>query len=541
MIKLTGIILVILLISGIVGGVHALTPASPKVPMFESNVTAGENAEQRGMPQTAVVQSMSSELDEILGDTVIVGYTWRDVQHYGTVGRMIGYYPDEWNIRNETVNSVASIAWTCLESAAGPRHVRFNRVGFITDGESIVEAGGGYTVDNSSSAGFVSLGMDSENNRGYPTYHFQLQGDDHWSTGFGRELYDLFPGVFDLYTVPEYDDNHNIWPKAVYGEYEGEGYLHIVTQQWIESGEVEPSELLYSRHLYDSEAGGFELADEQVLVTGTFINLGADIAVSDDGSIVAITTTLSRDIIYEYEDTTQWNNDIYLWESYDGGETWNWDEPVNVTDFALPDPTLMPDTTAADTDTFRTYCDNNVYIDHNDIIHVAFTTPGYFFYEGTITYTSYIYHWDNERANYSAIADGQFWNYVRPGAWQLQVNRSSLYQDPVTGILWCVFQQYGMPNEFTDEDSSFTPWDASDDNWANGEIMVTASPPDNQLGEFYGQLWAHPVNITNTRGTVGGLAAGECRNEREPSVALNNDGDYLNIFYVLDYDQVLPV
>ncbi|MFC2170984.1 T9SS type A sorting domain-containing protein, partial [Calditrichota bacterium] len=458
--------------------------------------------------------------------------------HYGTVGRMIGYYPDTWEIGNEEVDGVASIYWTYLEAANGARHVRFNRVGFTGDGEAIVEdMNGGYLVDATSSAGFVTMGMDSENNLAYPAYHFQRQGDDTWYSGIANELYNLFPGVFSEGTLPQYGDNQNLWPKIAYGEYEGDQYLHTVTHQWIPDGTgAEQRDILYSRHLIDPDGNGLVMADEQVLVTDEAMNLGADIAVSDDGSIVAITSLISRDWLYHPDDDpTQWNNDVYLWISEDGGETWDFDNPINVTNFALPDPEFLPDdTTAADTDTFRTYADPGVYIDHNDVVHVAFSTPGFFFYEGTITYTSYIYHWDEENNNYTVVADGQFWNFVRPGAWQLQVNKPSLYHDPVSGILWCVFQQYGMPGGYNPEDS--TALDASDDGWANGEIMITASPPNNGRGDSYGQLWSHPVNITNTRGTAGGLVAGDCRNEREPSVALNNDGDYLNIFYVLDQD-----
>jgi len=545
-------------------GMSTQTPRLPKGHV-DKLITGQEHLRTT---QVAPRPDFFNELDEFVGDTIIVGFTYWESQHNGTVGRMIGYYPEEWswldiNFEQQTVNSAAFMSYMCLEDAAeaADRHVRLNRVGYNGEGIPMVEftgangyAGGGARVDGGgagSRAGYTTFSMDPINGKGFPAYHFVSGGPT--VSKVSAELLPDFHGTFSETQVPDHDNGlDNIWPKSVYSEYNGTKYVHIVTHSNRDDDPTGQMDILYSRHEFNPDFWSFTPGDPQ-LVTDNGMNISADIAVSDDGSRVAITQTISRDYRdWPGEDPSQTNNDIYLWESLDGGETWDWDNPFNVTDFAPPNPDLLPELADANTDTFRAYTDMNVYYDHNDRLHVAFTTPMFYFFDydeesGDIvhyrggTWTSIIWHWDEEHNNYTMLADGTFWNYCFPGAWHRVVNRPSMYHDPVSGILWCSFQQFGMPGERTYiDDENLWGWDASDDFYASGEVMLTASPPDNELGDWFGQLWTDPVNLTNTRADSAAmddrLEAYECRSEREPSISLNNDGSYLHLMYVEDYD-----
>ncbi|MDP8208783.1 MAG: T9SS type A sorting domain-containing protein [Candidatus Electryonea clarkiae] len=479
-----------------------------------------------GISVLFVLQNTS--LAEIVGDTIVVGHTYYDSQHNGTVGRMIGYYPEPYTIGNDTVDGAAFFTWTRLRTYPdyGPRHVGFNIAGILDNGEYVIaypDSGGGIDIDGMWRAGYSTLAMDSENGNAYPVYHACTGDEDFFRDYFGYESENM-PYSWSRIPIPEYRENENIWPHAAFGEYEGTKYIHVVTTQQI----YDPDMLLdndtcYSRHEFDEDERVM-IVNEQELVTEHGMNCTAEIAVSNDGSRVAIAVSPNR--LFTRREGLHWtyptnrNNDLWIWISDDGGETWEWEEPLDLTNFYASE--IGPPVS----DTFRVYTDCNLYFDQNDVLHAAFTTPKFYLWEEQLSNRAFIYHWDEVTNVFTVMADGMFFNAGWFGVRQTTVQRPSMYQDPVTGVLWCVHQRYGVPGDSND---------VSDEGYLNSEVFVTASPPDMDNGQYYGLLWAEGVNITNTRYTgEGGAPAGQCRSEREPNIALNNDGDYLNIMYVLD-------
>jgi hypothetical protein len=209
---------------------------------------------------------------------------------------------------------------------------------------------------------------------------------------------------------------------------------------------------------------------------------------------------------------------------------------LNVTDFIGPSelqgPTLQ-DTINARGDSMRVRSHVNVLYDNEDNLHCTFVTNPYYFYRGLVNYHSWIYHYcreyvDGEDNPYvSLIIDDRVGRYADLEAWGMASDEPSLYHDPDTGILWCVFQR--ASNAITDPDSSDRAG-----GFANRDVYVTASPP----GEYQGRMWAEAVNITNTQWDDRDVEPepGESRNERFPTVALDSHGDYLHISYLLDLD-----
>ncbi|MFC2170993.1 T9SS type A sorting domain-containing protein, partial [Calditrichota bacterium] len=478
-------------------------------------------------------QIRKNEID-FIGTTVLVGNTYYNSQHNGTIGRMIGMYPGEMTVEDVTFNHAVSIAWMDKPSPNENVHVRFNRAWENDLGEFVVEETGGYAVDAQPIAAYVTLGMDDETGFSYPTYHGG-RNDASMHSLVPYELFQIFPGVFAEQRVPDVENYQQLWPRVVFSP--ATEYLHIITTENPvgDSVRTQPQNIYYSRH-QRGEDGSFTIQD-QVLITDLGRNISGDIAVSDNGERVAIGQTISRiylDPNATPADWTQYNQDLYVWISEDGGETWDFENPLNLTDFIPPDLSLIgqdQDSTLACKDTLRAYADCNVYFDHNDILHVAFTATGFFEVRGTIYGRhSMIYHWDEESDVFTMISDGVHDHLTYdPGVWQRSRQRPNMYQDPLSGMLYCVFNGYGWNSIVNPQDST----DESRDNMANAEVYISVSPP---TSPWYGRLWSKEFNLTNTvwHGNQG-AGEGDCRSECDPSISLNNDGDYLNIFYILDY------
>ncbi len=472
----------------------------------------------------------SNELD-IIGDTVIVGTTWWESQHNGTVSRMIDFKADH------NGNPTAFMVWTDLQSQGGTRRVSFNRVTW--DGDAYeVEEPTGYGVNGGTRAGYADMAFDHANGRTFPSYHVIMTTGADAEPAVAGEL-DILPGVFSQFIAPSRDDIDQpvIWPHAAYGFHDDEHIIHMCSSEQRPDDDLAGAmRILYARMSYDPMANSFAMATddgEQVLITEDGENIAVDVAVSYTSDRVAIGQTVGRFFTIGEDPggtgTTQYNNDIYVWVSEDGGNTW--DDPINVTNFIGPDAGLLPDSLAADRDTLRGYCDVNVYFDHNDVLHVAFTATHFYAFEGYIRPSEGgIWHWDEQNMEATLVADGLYTNFrgggrLDPGAWQRNVQRPSMYHDPATNILWLVYQKYAEEGDTLDCSEALFP---------NGDIYVTASCPN---PDYYGRLWAQGVNITNTKWTQSDPApTGESMSEREPSIALYNEGAYLHTFYVLDTD-----
>ena len=468
--------------------------------------------------------SVSSELDDIVGDTVIVGTTYWDTQHNGQVGRMVGFSPN-----GDGANGTAFVVWMKLDDAAtsSQRHIRFARVEMEEDGSMTVHASTN-TVDGEPRAGYTTLSFDPETGTGFPTFHTAFGTPEARSRIAAESV--IVPGFFSTFRQSILDDRSQVWPHSVWGS---DGYAHMVTHE-NRSGNTDAMRITYMRWLYDPVDGVFDATtpdDLPLVITTDGMNISGDVATSADGQRVAITQTVSREFTMNevYSDGgTQFNNDIYLWESTDGGATWDFDSPFNVTNFIGPDETLLPDSIAANKDSLRAYTDGSVIYDSEDNLHVAFTTPEYFPMWDAAYVFSHIYHWDRVSGVYTQIADGAQPDSLigQAEAWGRVVDRPSLYSDPDTGILWCVFRKVSSyPDTFDVVDN--------DGEKANSDIWISASPP----GDYNGKLWTKGVNLTRTiwRGPDSPVA-GESRSEMDPSISLYNDGDYLYITYVQDLD-----
>lgn len=481
----------------------------------------------------------AGELDEYFGDTVNVGFTFQDVQHNATVGRTIAFDPN-----GNDGNGAAPVTFTQLYEPSGvSRHVVFSRIVF-NDDMPAVQPEGLYQVDAGDRAGFSVLAMSQtgDSRVPVPVYHGRMGPTASWDTKVAAE-YPFFPGLFVEYAVPWTPEDYQIiWPKAAM---DGDSIIHVLST----SSGADTYENWYSRLHFDPDNTMFEITnpgDYPELVTDRGEFISGNIATSNDGQRVAVATLINRARLLGEEDPWWLDQDLYLWLNEDRGQNWDWDLETgawNITDFIDPDPDLMPDWVAASADTFRCYMDVDLYFDDEDILHAAFSTLQFFYFGGDdntgVAYvTGQIWYWNEIDQVFVRIADGDFWNNTALGVNSITVQRPSLYKDPESGWMYCLYQQFGVPGdtlgpEDTDDESMWgIGRDRSEAGYLNTEQFITASPPWGNPGK----LWIKGVNITNTRGVSGMIPAGENRTERDASIALNNDGDYLNIFYQLDLD-----
>ncbi len=466
------------------------------------------------------VNPVRSQLD-VLGDTVHVGFTYWELQQNGSIGKLISFADDPED------GPMTTNVWTCQASTASTdRHVRYNRVFWHDDGPEVM--GNDFPVDLGQRAGYATLARVPGWYSPLVAYHSCPLGNDEDELSLTLSYqWQAHLGFFSYQYLSHPDGEEALWPHIAYGEYNGTGYVHMLSTEYLDDDDPGVQNLYYSRNVLS--------ADQEIIVPGQWQtvtdlsnNYSASIAASPSGNRVAI----GSNVCWHQDDYSAFNNDLFLWISEDGGETWDWDSFINVTDF---------EDWWWNIDTFRTYNDLDLYFDQDENLHIAFTVLGY----GTPSsnnYRSMVFHWCEVNNEFSVIADGWFDNHARITGGHPVVCRPALLQDPETRSLYCVWNQAGLPGEFTTiNDSTFQPWDVSESGYINYEIMVSASPGMRNWNAIVpGQMWTRPVDLTNTRAGEGeypdGIPAGACESEIDPSITLDTDGEHMFLTYMLDKD-----
>ena len=427
-------------------------------------------------------------ISQQIGDIDTVGTTWYDLQHNGTCGRMI-CLDSQCRIH---------VVWTNGDNI-GTRHVYYNawdpQLGWIWGNVGI-------PAESTQRGGYTCLAMDSDDNTYIALHVITLAtAPDAAAACITRSNLYLCPFVYAPYRL------ELIWPQIAV---DINDRIHMINTKNPTGGTGYPQLMFYVGGQYNE--GLLEIAwDDSQRVIDNVRTLSADITASRHTDRVAFTYCNMR----THNPETEYNNDIRLIVSEDG-INWDFNDYINVTQFIPPDLSLLPDTTAANKDTFRTYTDASVLFDIADNIHVAFTTPFFDSIRGIISINnSLIWHWCDATGYYSLVADG--WLEPFPyvcGAWQRFVQRPCIAEDESTGDLFIVYQQY---------DTS----DIAANGYPQADIMISRSIDG-------GIRWSIGTNISNTHSP--GAEAGYCMHEREITCNETIVNDTLCIFYILDKD-----
>ncbi|MBU1882601.1 MAG: T9SS type A sorting domain-containing protein [bacterium] len=448
---------------------------------------------------------------DVVGDTMTIGTTWYDIQHNGTVGRMLA--EDEFGNMH--------FAWmNGLNSGASSRHIYYN---YVTAGGTQGWPYFGTPVESSIKAGYTTMDVD-HGGLAFPTFHEQTGSSPNYHTAVGADFFPL-GGAF-LVTEPPWLfigglEQEIIWPKCMFDRNQR---FHIVSTENPLSGVAgDPQRVFYTYGTYDPLTYIMEYPASPTWTELTWtMTIAPDVAASDVSDRVAFGWTYCKDAgfpvpPYSY---SQLNNDIHILIDDDGIDP----DPLqafNLTDFIPPDLTWLPDTTLANMDTLRAYTDMNLFFDQDDYLHVVFSTRSFFELEGTsYWHPSIVWHWSEQYPDDFSMVHNAFddwsWNFIDCGAWNLKAQRPSLGQDPATGHLYCMYQVF-------DVDTTAI----SAQGWPSGEIYVSVSTDG-------GLSWAEGTNITQTV-TPNNAPAGACLSEITPSMAKTVDGN-CHILYVLDKD-----
>jgi|GEM_PF-376323 len=454
-----------------------------------------------------------------LGQTYLLGTTWYDYQSNGSLGKMVAL---------SSSRGVHFCWMNGVQAQAIDRHVFYNYYNPIT--EDLSWSGDGYQVDQGERAGYTNLSLFS-GGEAVVGYHSRPAASSGWNTQVAWDFLEGF-GAFqltDLDNLPGW--GRLMWPHVAVCS---QDYIHVVSS---ESRDDAWQRIAYAR----SENGGISFAPfasvDMVLI------ISADVAVSPVSNKVGIAYCKP---IFDPQDlgpyaglsVSQRNNDVVLIESEDGS-TWYFTAQQNITSCIAPDTSRYPDSTYADGDTLRAYCDVSLLYDQNDNAHVAFTSKGLWFdarlashpdsfaVVGMTQDASVIWHWSEEHDSLTVVAKGWYDvgdpdvganEYRGAGTWRSTVDRPSLGLDPATGYLYCLYTCC-MPG-----DTSGGPIPSH--GYANGELFCSVSTDG-------GLMWSEGTNLTSTPSPD--AYPGQCMDEDYASLAAEVN-DTLHIIYVEDKD-----
>ncbi len=244
---------------------------------------------------------------------------------------------------------------------------------------------------------------------------------------------------------------------------------------------------------------------------------------------------------------SEYNNDLWIAQSTDGGASWNFDDAVhnNITKFRVWSEERFAQSDHLDTlwaagDTFRFINTSAMVYDNNDNLHIIFNVCR--FVEDLTVDTAgirprvppvkrvglmptFLYHWtDAHPDTFSVVADGWWWPVTldnrTPPRWRQEfrttIDRMSI-SVATDNELYCAYTMYGNPVSHIDTSANGYPC---------GNVWVTHSV-DN------GTTWYHPTPITDTTNNRG-AASGTAHSRIWPSLPETIDNDSLYIMYFDD-------
>lgn len=413
----------------------------------------------------------NAALSQQLGDIIYLGDTIYDFQHYGSNDKMIAVDED---------NGV-HFCWT-----GGINRIEVNYNYRSPDG--VFNWMGGLTFSELIQTQFASIGLMNDRSAVISYEGLLLSGNAIATVSVDQ----ISGGGNFLEFFVEHPDTELMHPRLVVDSRE---WIHILAY----TPRITDKRALYYNR---SENNGLNWMNEWVFVDSVRV-LSGGFAASENGRVVlAWGHPINPDYINPLETL---NNDIYCVESPDG-ETWDFADPVNLTDF---ENGFHPNS-----DSLRAYQDQSLMYDHINHLHFAYTCAG-FWQGGGHSHTcagSEIYHYcdvNGFKRISGELATGNF-----PANGRRMYDRPSLGFDPQNNDLYCIWNQFSEQG------------DTSSLGFPNGEIWGAYSPN-------LGAVWSEPANLSNTPSP--GAEPGECQSEDYPSLS-GVVNDTLHIIYLFDRD-----
>ena len=441
----------------------------------------------------------------------VIGNTWYDYQHNGTMGRMVS--------TDFGTMALVHFSWMYLPGRTFDARSYAYWVYNLTLSSSGTLA---YLMPEDEYGGYVNLDVTGDNRAIVGGHNYQSADplqlnapEFYWDFSEGSSYFaanDRLPRAQQEYLAQK-TDQEVIWPKFAYAEGPTDTVLHVIAQAALDDA-ADPQAIYYFRRL-GGDDNPSSAWDYPPYIVDTIYDLSHDIVANDDGKVgMAWTANLPCELTdpdtasgYECRQFVQWENDVYYQISNDYGVTWL--PRVNVTNYRDIDGLE---------DGYRAYTDLSALLDAAGNLHVAWGTSffpadaleggGVGFYRGRI------FHW-SENQPYVRTAHSADWDQTEcsPGAWNLNASKMSVSE--CNGRLYMLFTMFndgpaGIFDDCADEGNPGFPSGA-----ANGDLYVVISGDG-------GLTWDAARNLTNSRtpgcDSVGGVG-GPCDNDMWASMA----------------------
>ncbi len=441
----------------------------------------------------------------------IIGVTWFDLQHRGSVGRMIGRgqhgTPD---------TTLIHFSWTYLPQPEYVNRAYMYRSYNINTGQfspSVpLQSSGEY-------AGYVGLEVTGDNRAivgGQNLEDFDLRTDCqfYWDDFPGAGLFSFSGQV--PHNLSEYGGpagQRVLWPKFRYVEGLHDTVLYVVATVTPATSDA-PHALYYFRRVgADSDSNAYW--DYPPFIVDTVYTMAHDIAADNTGKVALVWTanlpcegdpcdTCSG---YECRQYPLQDNDVYYQVSYDYGAAWQ--PKVNVTNYRVTEGTE---------DDFRAGDDLSALIDGDGFLHIVW---GARFWSHDAIETGQtellrgkIFHWSEEIPAIRTVHDF-LWDQTTCTGGQWMLNAAKMSVSECNNNLYVLFTQFNDIPAGIDDDCGTSDAPGFPDGGANGDLYVAVSSNS-------GVNWDAARNITNSRtpgcDSLGGVG-GPCDSDNWASMS----------------------
>ncbi|MGB9561447.1 MAG: hypothetical protein ACPL6C_01395, partial [bacterium] len=425
-----------------------------------------------------------------IGTVTKVGYTWYDMQHNETGGRMIAL----------DINNGVHMVWMCGEdSASASRHIYYNYWS-SSPADTFLYGSRGKRVDPGSirRSGYTSMDVGFGDIPIISFHQMNVSGDVHTAAyidvgpmmAAGRGI---FLGEEPPYATFRGVDFEAIWPKISFNPYDSS--IHVVSSPSAEPDlvplpnydQIRP--IIYWKGRFDPEEyvytwdGPYVISDTSENPNRKSYQYGISVDVDSWENKVALAYVgVAREPIgscvddttgepsYYYYVTFFFHN-IYVAESNDGGETFTIREITRYT-FPPVDSIFIsdPDSGAA----FRPYYDISVMYDQSGRLHLAWSEAMFAARDTTDPSA----RWPND----SCAAT--MWNYWRIMYWNESLDAPVVVAGPWGGALRIAEPVMDHPSvSIDDEGNIFVCWEQGipfiysleDTAWMNADTVAGAT------------------------------------------------------------------
>ncbi|UCG61388.1 MAG: hypothetical protein JSV52_13865 [Candidatus Zixiibacteriota bacterium] len=435
---------------------------------------------------------------------VVVGYTFYDYQHNGSIGRMIGTGPHS----GETGPTVVHFGW--MYSPDRQTSFRcYAYAAYRTLDHSQLAPVWLPTATAENRAGYVNVDVTPDNRAIVGGHNDPLLLDDSYLPQFyydGGPAYATFPNMERIPDSVAFwgitgEGSKICWPRMFF-QLGTDTVFHVAAEESTADG-YGPQAIIYYRKVGFEGSADTEW-DYPSYVIDTADAIAQDVVGQRNGDRVCLTwfaslpyddpecDTCSSLTYYEGLLIGQKDNDIYYQQSYDQGATWL--PRVNMTKCPIGGKA------------YKAYCDASTLYDSEGNLHIAWNAipwaadtcldnGGFCWAEPWSQFLCVrLMHWSENVPYIRPICDQTYDPltledecYVTD--WAVRIAKMSLAE--CNDKLYCIWSQFNNPKQGIIDDCAEWGDDVGGEDAANAEVWLSVS-------EDWGMTWDYQRNLTNT-------------------------------------------